>query len=101
MPLVVYSSTLGLKTSSELQYTGKCACTAFVIITNGSANATLTLYDNTEASGTVRAKLVVPGANLSGGRNYSTYPLRFENGIYAELSGAGASYIVESFGRAT
>ena len=96
---IIYSDTPGLKTSSELMHTGKCACTAFVIITNGSANATLTLYDNTEASGTVKAKLVIPGANLSGGRNYSKYPLKFTNGIYALLSGTGASYIVEFFGR--
>lgn len=69
--------------------------TALTTITNGSADATCLLYDSaTAASGTVVAKDWVPGALISN-RLVWTYPRKVVSGIYVDITGSGASCIVE------
>lgn len=74
--------------------TGSGFLTAVLIITDGTNAATLIIYDNTSAAGKKIWEGVVPGASQYGGRNW-TVPVRFENGLYADLTGTGASCIIE------
>ncbi len=67
---------------------------ALTVITDGTNSATVDLYDNNaSASGTIRVKGRCVGANLS---NHIVFenPVLFENGIYADVTGTGASFIV-------
>jgi hypothetical protein len=69
--------------------------TALTVITDGTNNATVVLYDSASAaSGTVIAELWVPGALISD-RQVWTFPRKVSAGIYADLTGTGASCIVE------
>ena len=66
-----------------------------LVFTNGSNAATLTIYDNASAaSGKVLLKVVVVGADLMGGAFPSFGIEKGANGLYAELSGTGASFIL-------
>ena len=90
-----YASTSGEQTSDAAVATAKCYITSILIITNGSDNAKVVLYDNASAaSGTVILEMTVVGVDNYGGRNYQ-YPVKCTNGIYADVTGTGASYIVE------
>jgi hypothetical protein len=62
--------------------------------TDGTNAATVTIYDNTSAAGNILAKFVVPGTSLYGGRNWIR-PVGAKIGLYAQISGTGASCIVE------
>lgn len=64
------------------------------VIADGTNAATVILYDNASAaSGTVLAKIVVDA-----GATYEDYTplegIECANGIYADVSGTGAEYIV-------
>jgi hypothetical protein len=100
---IIYSDVPGgLRSASALIFAGKCACTGFIVITSG-ADATLTLYNGADDSGgdeTIKAQLTVVNANKYGGRNYSKYPMRFDDGLYAKIAGSGAKFLVEGFARA-
>ena len=69
------------------------------IITDGTNDVKLILYDNASAaSGTVLFEGTVLGGSHFGGRVWS-YPVIYDNGIYADITGTGASYIVEYIDR--
>ncbi len=87
------SISSGLQTADAQIYTGRGTLQALTVITDGSNDATVTLYDNTAASGTVLAKLVVDGTANTGFQSWN-FHCRCLNGIYADVSGTGASYIV-------
>lgn len=65
-----------------------------VLLTAGSAAATIVLYDNASAaSGTVLATLKTSAANIS--VQWSpAQPIAFQNGIYADITGASATAYV-------
>lgn len=84
----------GKKTASELIFTGKPALTSIILLTDGTNDATLTVYDNTEASGKIVREFKIKGAENFGGMVIKN-PIFILNGIYAELSGIGASYFVD------
>ena len=88
------ATSSGEKTTSGQIVTGNCYLTAVTVITDGTNDATVTLYDNTAASGRKVAEFVIPGGDRQGGRNW-VYPVFCYAGIYAEISGTGASCIVE------
>lgn len=91
----VYSKTTGELSSSQLIYSGACYCSAIQIKTDGTNNATVTLYDNTSASGKkVFPTWVVAGASLIGGRNIIPM-VQIDNGLYIEISGTNAKASVE------
>ena len=69
--------------------------TGVMVYTDGVNDATLELYDNPiAASGVKPFKLTVSGADNYGGRIFQ-FPRKAFTGIYAVISGTGASYIVE------
>ena len=87
------SISSGLLSADAQIYTGRGTLQGLTVLTDGTNAATVTLYDNTAASGTVIAKLVVAGADRQGFQSWNFHP-RCLNGIYADVSGTGASYIV-------
>ena len=96
MPGFKYQAAIssGEQTSSTAVLTGSGCITGIKVITDGTNDATLIVYDNTAASGTVVDETKVNGANHYGGRNV-IFPIKVDNGIYAAISGTGASYIIE------
>lgn len=87
------SRSSGLQTTDQLIYTGKNRINAITIIADGTNAATVVVYDNTAASGTVVAKGFVKATN---DMNHIIFenPVVCENGIYADVTGTGAGYIV-------
>lgn len=83
----------GIKTSSEGIVSGGGVLTGVLVMTDGTNAATITIYDNTTSSGTVLFKATVTGASYFGGATWEI-PVRFSSGVYAVLSGTGASYIL-------
>jgi len=81
----------GLKSADATIKSGKTVLAAVLVLTDGSNDATLTIYDNTSASGTKLLEVTVPAAD-----RYALFPLwvRANNGLYADISGTGAQYIV-------
>lgn len=69
-----------------------------LILVPGSTLSTVTLYDHaTAASGTVLAKMVIDPAIDAGSREFllSECGVVCNNGIYADISGTDAAYIVQ------
>jgi hypothetical protein len=88
------------KTASALIYTGKCLIGGIIINSDGTNNATLTIYDNTEGTGNVLCTLVCKGDELNMGVMFNNAPRIMSNGIYATLSVAGggtAKYYIDYF----
>ncbi len=84
----------GLLTADKSIYDGRGTLNAITITTDGTNAATLTIYDNASAaSGTVLYQGKVAGAALSHDQAWNL-AVRCENGLYADISGTGASYIV-------
>lgn len=73
--------------------TGKSVVSGLAVITDGTNTATVTVYDNTAASGTVIAKMLVPGT--VGGREYTIdAAVRADRGVHVTIAGTGAAAIV-------
>jgi hypothetical protein len=92
------SEPSGEITSSQLVHTGKCAINCVYIKTDGVNPATVTIYDNLEASGKKIRTWVVPGNANYGGQNW-TFPVSCKNGIYVELSGGNSSAYIDFIDR--
>jgi len=65
-----------------------------LVITDGTNDAKVVIYDNTAGSGTVKWEQTVIGGDNYGGRAWAR-PVEFNIGIYVDVTGTGASYIVE------
>jgi len=92
------SISSGEKTADAQIVTGNGALSAFEVITDGTNDAKIIIYDNTAASGKVLAEMTVNGGAHFGGRE-PKFPPEFYNGIYVDVSGTGASYIIETLQR--
>ena len=87
----------GEKTASAVAYNGQCWIAALEVITDGTNDATVILYDSCEGeNGDKIWEVVVSGVDHYGGRSWAM-PRRCKNGIYAAVSGTGASFILEYF----
>lgn len=86
------STGSGLKTSDALIRTGSGYLSGILIITNGSNDASVVVYDNTSASGTKLFQGTVSAASNFGGATWEI-PIRFQTGLYIDVTGTGASYI--------
>ncbi len=87
------SISSGVLNADTLLATGRNRVNAITVITDGTNAATVDLYDNTTGSGTIRAKGRCVGANLINHIIFEN-PVLFETGIYADVTGTGASFIV-------
>lgn len=84
----------GLLTADATVKTGRGILSGAQIITNGSDNVTLILYDNVSASGKVIFKQIVTGTDNAIPYWFSGGGVQVENGIFADVAGTGAEYIV-------
>lgn len=88
--------------TSDTQITTKpgvlCSC---LILTDGTNDATVIIYDVDDVADIDPTNKLfewtVTGANNSGGRNW-TSPVSFVSGLYMDITGTGASTIIE-FGK--
>lgn len=88
------SLSSGLKTADAAIVTTSVLVTGVLIITNGTDNAAIIVYDNASAAtGTVLFKGTVAGAANFGGATWET-PVRAKNGIYVDITGTDAAYII-------
>lgn len=85
-------------TSSGVVSTTSCRLWSCLVMTNGTANAVVQIYDNNSAVGNSEAnklaEFTVVSSNQYGGRNWIK-PVGAEVGLYVVISGTGASCIVE------
>lgn len=91
---VLLSESSGEKTASSVINDGACVITGVKVITNGSNDVTLTLYDNTTASGKKIDEFVIPSDERYGGAIYGKTALKASNGVYAEMTGIGGKFFV-------
>ena len=87
------SRSSGVLNADTLLATGRNRVNAITVLTDGTNAATVDLYDNTTASGTIRVKGRCVGASLVNHILFDN-PVIFENGIYADVTGTGATFIV-------
>ena len=90
-----YAETSGEQTATGVVYNGESFLTAVEIITDGTNNAKLIIYDALSTDGKVVFEATVTGSSHYGGRVWIP-KIRMQTGIYCVLSGSGSpSYIVE------
>ena len=85
----------GLQTADAVVSDRRSILTGVNIITNLTADVTVIIYDNASAaSGVVLYKRIVTGTLDSIYDNLGDDGVRAKNGIYVDVTGAGAAYIV-------
>lgn len=90
------ATSSGLKTADAAILAMPGTLMGLTVLTDGTNDATVILYDNASAaSGTVLAKLKVPGAELSKELVVAECGIVANHGIYADVEGDGAEYIVQ------
>ncbi len=87
------SRSSDLLTASTLIATGKNRVNAISVIGDGVNAGTLTVYDNTAASGKILAQVLVKAADFQNHVIW-TFPVYAENGLYASLTGTNTKFIV-------
>lgn len=90
-----FSQSSGEKTSDTAVYTSTCYLSGVEVITDGTNDAKLIIYDNSSgASGKKLLEMTVPGSNNYGVRDWS-HPVEAVNGLYGDVTGTGASFFIE------
>ncbi len=88
------SRSSGLKSADAVIATGVNRLNAVTLITDGTNTASVVVYDNAStASGKELAKVTAAGAQNTVHVLFEN-PVYAENGIYADVTGTGAGYIV-------
>lgn len=78
-------------TSSSVIRDGKSYLTGVLVVTDGTNNATVTIYDNASAaSGKVLYKTIISGSDLHN-LDSIDFPVKADSGIYADISVATGS----------
>lgn len=90
------SLSSGKKTADAVIYDGRGILTGVVVGTDGTNDVTLTIYDDNTAatSNTILFEVVVGGADNHAVFDLGSIRPRCVNGLYADVTGTGASYIV-------
>lgn len=87
------SISTGVLNADTLIFTGRNRINAITVITDGTNAATVDLYDNTSAANKIAVKAKCAGADLINHFIFEN-PVIMENGIYADVTGTGATFIV-------
>jgi hypothetical protein len=87
------SRSTGVLNADTLIATGRNRVNAITVLTDGTNAATVDLYDALTGSGTINVKGRCVGANLINHIIFEN-PVVFETGIYADVTGTGATFIV-------
>lgn len=91
LPTAIASGALAVGTT--VLFTGHNYLDSIQILTDGANPGTVTVYDNTAASGKIVAVLSVPAANLSGSVVFDR-ALRADIGLTVVVAGTGAQGFV-------
>jgi len=92
--IITAATSSGEQTADALIYTGKCVVTLIKVITDGTNDAKIVVYDNTSGAGKVVDEVTATGPDNYGGRAMY-FPILMEKGIYVDVTGTGASYLIE------
>ena len=87
------SVSTGVLNADTLIFTGRNRINALTVLTDGTNAATVDIYDNTSAANKIAVKGKCVGANLINHIIFEN-PVYVENGIYADVTGTGATFIV-------
>ena len=88
------SRSSGLKSADAVITTGVNRINAITLLTDGTNAASVIVYDNTSAaSGLVLAKVTAAGAQNTMHVIFEN-PVYAEKGLYADVTGTGAEYIL-------
>ena len=87
------SRSSGIINADTLLWTGANRVNALTVITDGTNAATVDLRDGTTVSGTIKIEGKCVGASLTNHYIFEN-PVYFENGIFIDVTGIGASCIV-------
>lgn len=79
--------------STTVLFTGHNFLNTIVVNSDGTNTATVTVYDNTAASGKVLVSFSVSGANLNGAFE-PKFPIRADTGLTVVVAGTGATAYV-------
>lgn len=100
VPSYAGSITKGEQSASAVQFAGSCEVT-FIKLVEGGNDSTLTLYNSATATTSGKVKMdfleAEDGDSQAGGP--ISKPLIFDQGCYAVLTGASASYYIHVVGR--
>ena len=89
------SISSGEKTADAVIHNGNVYITALAVMTDGTNDARVILYNSgSSAIGKIIWEVTVAGGDNYGGRIWA-FPTNCNDGIYADVNGTGASYIVE------
>ena len=86
------SVSLGEQTSDGILFTGRSLLDSVLVLTNGTNDATVIIYDNTAASGKKLFEATVTGASNQAFFSFNN-PVQVEKGMYLDITGTGASCI--------
>lgn len=87
------STSSGLLAASAAVATRPSAITSVSLVGDGTNAATVIVYNNTAASGTVVAKLSVSSGQPHAFAHFDN-PIDCSNGIYAAISGTGGGVVL-------
>jgi len=88
------SKSSGVQSSSAAVTSNRAYVTAVHVVTNGSDNVTVRLYDGTGISGTTKFEQTVTGSDYAGGKNWD-FPLEFSTAVYLYISGTSPEVYLE------
>ena len=87
------SISSGVKNADALVAKGRNRVNAITVLTDGTNSATLDVRDGITVSDTIKITGKCVGANLINHIIFEN-PVLFENGIYGDVTGTGATYII-------
>lgn len=87
------SISTGVLNSDTLIFTGRNKINAVTVLTDGTNAATVELKDGLTSSGTIKVVGKCVGANLINHFIFEN-PVIFQDGIFADVTGTGATFIV-------
>lgn len=87
------SISSGVLNANTLVFNGRQRVNALTVFTDGTNDATVSIYDNSAASGKIAVKGLCVGANKVAHFIFEN-PVFLQDGLYAAVSGTGASFIV-------
>lgn len=87
------SISTGVLNADTLIFTGRNRINAVTVLTDGANAATVELKDGLDSSGAVKVTGKCVGANLINHFIFEN-PVLFQDGIFADVTGTGATFIV-------
>ena len=87
------SISTGVLDADTLIFNGRTRVNALTVLTDGTNAATVTLKNGTTTAGTIKITGKCVGANLINHILFDN-PVMFETGLFADVTGTGATFIV-------